>query len=145
LGLENALAVQALFPLVTPDEMLGGKDDRGPSGLPEKHRDLPNDLVSERPFRNEAERMGDAHKRLMLRLLGSGEPNEWQRAYRVWFNRAYSTRRIENLSIVDLANAIAHFEEMAFATRGSLWDRYLAGDTSAISFTAKEGVDSLLR
>jgi cytochrome c peroxidase len=44
-GLQNALAVQALFPLVTPDEMLGSGNDRSSSGLSRDHADLPNDLV----------------------------------------------------------------------------------------------------
>jgi len=138
-GLQNALAVQALFPLVIPDEMLGEKSDRSPSYLPAGHRNLPNDLVSSESFKNETDRILDAHNRLILRLLGVNRPNEWQRAYRVLFADAYPAMRREDLSIVDLANAIAHFEEMAFATKSSAWDRYLAGQRSAITRAAKQG------
>jgi cytochrome c peroxidase len=138
-GLQNALAVQALFPLVTPDEMLGEKSDRSPPYLPLGHCNLPNDLVSSESFKNETARILDAHKRLILRLLGTDRPNEWQLTYRVLFADAYPSKRREDLSIVDLANAIAHFEEMAFATKSSAWDRYLAGQRLAITREAKQG------
>ena len=40
---------------------------------------------------------------------------------------------------MDLGNAIAHFEELAFASTGSAWDRYIGGDNKAISEQAKVG------
>lgn len=75
----------------------------------------------------------------MLRLLGSGEPNPWQQSYRSLFIAAYPDKSKQSFSIVDLANAIAHFEEMAFATGDSALDRYLRGEKEAISLEAKEG------
>jgi cytochrome c peroxidase len=53
------------------------------------------------------------------------------------FHEAYP--RKSEFSIVDVANAIAHFEEMAFATRDSVWDRHLRGDTTALCVEAKRG------
>lgn len=138
-GLQNALAVQALFPLATSDEMLGEKNDRSSSKLPEEHASLPNDLVSKNIFKNEGDRIQDAHNRIMQRLLGSDTPNRWQKVYRTLFIAAYHDREIQTFSIVDLANAIAHYEEMAFATRDSVWDRYLTSQTGSISNSAKEG------
>jgi cytochrome c peroxidase len=45
-GLENVLAVQALFPLVTTEEMLGEADDTSSASLPHGHAGLPNELVT---------------------------------------------------------------------------------------------------
>jgi cytochrome c peroxidase len=55
------------------------------------------------------------------------------------FAEAYPHKKLAEMSIVDLGNAIAHFEEMGFAANDSKWDRYLAGDRSAISPEAKMG------
>jgi len=43
------------------------------------------------------------------------------------------------MNIVDVGNAIAHFEELAFASTDSAWDRYIGGDQHAISEQAKVG------
>jgi cytochrome c peroxidase len=139
-GLQNALAVQALFPLVTPDEMLGNSDDRSSLSLPRGHANSPNDLAPSGARYTEVERIRAVHSRIMLRLLGSeNPPNFWQKSYRNLFSAAYPGRLEQSFSIVDLANAIAHFEEMAFATRDSAWDRYLRGTKDAISVEAKDG------
>ena len=138
-GLDNALAVQALFPLATPDEMLGELNDNSPSSLPGGNGGLPNDLVSTKVFATEAARIQDSHNRLIARLFGLGKPNQWQKEYLKLFEAAYPAKVQNSYSIVDLANAIAHFEEMAFATRGSAWDRFLNGNQEAISAQAKEG------
>ena len=128
-GLDSLLAVQALFPLVTLDEMLGDPGDRSPTNLPGGHAGLLNDLATSR--------IGESHSRLMRRLLG-GEPGSgWQEQYRALFRAAYPGKSA--FTIVDVGNAIAHFEEMAFATRDSAWDRYLRGDTTALSGDAKRG------
>ena len=55
------------------------------------------------------------------------------------FADAYPEKPAKHISIVDVGNAIAHFEEMAFAANASPWDAYLAGDSSAISDDAKAG------
>ena len=44
-GLENILAVQALFPLVTTEEMLGEAADRSSTNLPNEHAGLLNELA----------------------------------------------------------------------------------------------------
>ena len=46
------------------------------------------------------------------------------------FHDAYPRKRLSEMSIVDLGNALAHFEELAFASAlNSAWDRYIGGDT----------------
>jgi cytochrome c peroxidase len=136
-GLDNALAVQALFPLVTPDEMLGYPNDRSAADLPAGHAGLANELGRSLQSGSDGSHIQDAHNRIMRRLLGTENKAAWQKAYVSLFREAYP-RRTE-FSIVDLANAIAHFEEMAFATRDSLWERHLLGDTSALSVEGRRG------
>jgi cytochrome c peroxidase len=136
-GLDNTLAVQALFPLVTADEMLGYRDDRSGPDLPPEHAGLANDLVPSQKVVSETSRIKETYRRLMHRLLGGERKTSWQKAYHSLFREAYP--RKTEFSIVDVANAIAHFEEMAFATRDSLWDRHLRGEPTALGVDAKRG------
>ena len=55
------------------------------------------------------------------------------------FHDAYPRKSLSELSIVDVGNALAHFEELAFASANSAWDRYVGGDSNAISKEAKVG------
>ena len=59
--------------------------------------------------------------------------------YRELFSAAFPDIPLHNLSIVQVANALSHFEELAFATRDSRWDSHLAGDTQAITEREKRG------
>lgn len=136
-GLDNTLAVQALFPLATPEEMLGYPADRSAADLPAGHAGIANDLASSNQTASEVSRIMQAHGRLMRRLIGGSRKAAWQRKYVDLFREAYPRKR--EFCIVEVANAIAHFEEMAFATRESPWDRYLRGDTSALTVDAKHG------
>ena len=52
---------------------------------------------------------------------------------------AYPDALFEDITIAHIANAIAHFEELAFATRSTAWDQYLDGDIQAINDDAKKG------
>ena len=135
-GLDNALAVQALFPLVTPDEMLSSSI----SGLQPLQADSSKGAASTRPSDAEVTRIQAAHDQILMRVLGANKPNRMQEGYRTLFANAYPDKLSSAFSIVDLANAIAHFEEMAFATRDSRWDRYLRGDKKTLSVEAKRGV-----
>jgi cytochrome c peroxidase len=55
------------------------------------------------------------------------------------FHAAYPQKTLSELSIVDLGNALSHFEELAFASADSAWDRYVGGDPNAISEQARVG------
>jgi cytochrome c peroxidase len=136
-GLQNALAVQSLFPLVAVEEMLGDPDDKSSANLPNGHAGLPNDLVKNDPTISDASRMKETHLLLMTRLLGGSSATEWQQQYRELFRAAYPSR--DRFTIVDFGNAVAHFEEMAFATRESAWDHYLSGQSGALNEDAKRG------
>lgn len=140
-GLENLMSVQALFPLAQEDEMLGLPGDRSSTGLPGVHANQSNDLASETAGLEGPERIQRVHELIMERLLGiPGEPPEhWQTKYRELMAQAYPERPSSHFSIIDVANALSHFEEIAFATRATPWDAYVSGDQSAISETAKRG------
>ncbi|MBT7294055.1 MAG: cytochrome-c peroxidase, partial [Rhodospirillaceae bacterium] len=70
---------------------------------------------------------------------GELELKEWQKEYRRMALDAFPDLTLHDLSIIELVNAIGHFEKIAFATRNAPWDDYLRGDRSAISESAKAG------
>lgn len=136
-SLDNVLALQALTPLTTPDEMLGRATNRSSAELPSDHAGHVNELaVGPMP-----ESAAQSLERLIDRLLGRREtaPVAWQLEYRKLFQSAYPDRTLEQYTFADIANALAHFEELAFATRSTRWDRYLQGEDSALSQREKRG------
>lgn len=140
-GLENLMAVQALFPLAREDEMLGLAGDSAPPHLPVPHGGAPNDIAATVVVLTGAARINMVHQLVMQRILGAPGTSEedWHFEYQRLFRAAYPQVRPHEFSIVELANALSHFEEIAFATRNVPWDAYLAGDTSAIGEEAKRG------
>ena len=140
-GLENALAVQALFPLARDDEMLGLPSDRSPKSILAKHANLKNEIAVGVKDLKGPEKISMVHSLIIDRLLGlkKNKLENWQIEYRHLFQNAYPNRPVENFSIVELGNAIAHFEEIAFATRNTRWDEYLLGNSNVISEVAKRG------
>jgi cytochrome c peroxidase len=140
-GLENALAVQSLFPLARDDEMLGLPGDNSPKHLPAKHANLQNEISDGAKDLVGPKKIMVVHSLIMDRLLGLKRKKlkNWQIEYRRLFQEAYPDKSIADFSIVELGNAIAHFEEIAFATRNTPWDDYLSGNINAISERAKKG------
>ena len=138
-GLDNTLAVQAIFPLTRADEMLGRYGDNSPDYLPESHANKTNEYVTQESYRSDQERIESAHRMIIKRIIGDTEQEEWQKRYLEMFEEAYPNVAKEDYSVVHIANALAHYEELAFATRQTPWDDYLAGNKSAISKSAKKG------
>ena len=142
-GIESVLAAQALLPLAGEEEMLGLPSDRSAPDLPGDHGDRPNEIALAAAGLDEDEPalFVAVHDALMRRLLGqAGTPlADWQIAYRRLIAEAFPETLLGAVTIGDLANAIGHFQELAFVTRDTPWDRYLAGDKGAIGPTAKEG------
>jgi cytochrome c peroxidase len=139
-GLDNTLAVQAIFPLLREDEMLGKNGDLSPNYLPLNHSNLVNEIA----FFDAKTPEGKLKilSAIVNRLIGSSftsELKKWQKEYRRLFLEAYPDIKIGEISIVEIANAIAHYEELAFATRNTSWDSYLAGNKNAITNSAKKG------
>lgn len=139
-GFQNAMAVQAVVPITVPDEMLGTYGSRSSSTLPMPHANQIDDLVTQRSYTSVAAMMQSVYHRLLRRLLGlDSKPYPWQDEYRQMFAKAYPPKPVSKISIVDIGNAIAHYEEMAFAANASPWDHYIAGETNVISEEAKAG------
>jgi len=119
-GLDNPLAVQAMFPVTSRDEMRGAAGDR--------------DVFGEL---NEIAALGDQDftgiwEALLQRLLAIPE-------YVTLFNEAYPDVATSELGFQHAANAIAAFEIKAWTLLDSPWDRYVEGDESALSDEAKRG------
>ena len=142
-GIESVLAAQALFPLAGEEEMLGLPGDRSAPDLPGGHGDRANEiaLAAAGLDEDEPERFVAVHDALMRRLLGqAGTPlADWQIAYRRLIAAAFPETLLGAVTIGDLANALGHFQELAFVTRETPWDRYLAGEMEAIGAAAKRG------
>ena len=142
-GIESVLAAQALFPLAGEEEMLGLPDDRSAPDLPGGHDDKLNEiaLAVAGLDEDEPERFVAVHDALMRRLLGqAGTPlADWQIAYRRLIAQAFPETLLGAVTIGDLANAVGHFQELAFVTRATPWDRYLAGEKDAMGADAKRG------
>lgn len=135
-GLENLLSVQSLFPLVTPKEMLGY-----PSNSTDEGDYRVEQLLPESPPENLVALSRVVFAGLMRRLLGDNgyELNPEQKQYRAMFKQAYPDRANDLFSISDVSNAIAHFQEFAFATDETDWDRFLRGNRSVLARKEKQG------
>ena len=142
-GIESVLAAQALFPLAGEEEMLGLPHDRSAPELPGGHGDKPNEIAQAAAGYDEFEpqRFVAVHDALMRRLLGqAGTPlADWQIAYRRLIAQAYPDMLLGAVTMGDLANALGHFQESAFVTHETPWDRYLAGEKNALDIAAKRG------
>ena len=150
-GIENLLAAQALFPIAGVDEMLGRPGDHSDSDLPDEHAHLPNELALAAVGASGPVQQKRVHEAMITRLIaprlsqserdedGEFELKEWQKEYRSLASAAYPDIPLDGLSIVELVNAIGHFQKIAFATRHTPWDQYLLGSNQAISNSAKAG------
>jgi len=118
--LTSALTAQAVFPLLSHDEM------RGQPGENEV-ADAPSDV--------------EAWARLMRRLVGTDNDAEpGVAAYRDLFALAFpAVVRWSDFHVGHVARAIAAFEIAAFDTRGSPFDAWLAGTRTALTDTEKRG------
>jgi cytochrome c peroxidase len=119
-GLDNILAAQAMFPVTSRAEMRGNPQDFDVHGLT-----------------NEVGGTGEYDLRavwraLEARLLAIPE-------YVELFQAAYPDVPVDELTYVHAANALAAFQIDAFTLLDSPWDRYLAGDDSALSDDARQG------
>ena len=69
---------------------------------------------------------------LMVRLLAIPE-------YVALFEKAYPDTHLKKMSFAHAATAIAAFEAAAYTYADSPWDRYVDGDSSALSTPQKRG------
>ncbi len=127
-GLENVVAVQALFPPSARAEMRGFKGD--------PMRDSPGDVdIFGRA--NEIAKFQDNDipaiwGGLWRRIIAIPE-------YMDLLQKAYPDTPVEQMGPQHLVNAIAAFQIDAYTFPQSPWDRYLAGERRALSTEAKQG------
>jgi cytochrome c peroxidase len=119
-GLTGILAVQAMFPVTSRDEMRGAVNDRDAFGRPNELAALSDEDYTA------------IWRGIMARLLAIPE-------YASLFQTAYPNMPPNQLGFQHAANAIAAFEMAAYTLTDSPWDRYLAGDREALSNDAKQG------
>ena len=113
-GLENALAAQAMFPVTVPEEMLGVASPT-----------------------NELARLGGTDFPTIWNLIMARI--EAVPAYVTLFQAAYPGVPQTSWGFQHAANAIAAFEIDRFSPLNSPFDRYLAGDDTALNDTQKRG------
>ena len=113
-GFSGVLAMQAMFPVTSRDEMRGHPDAIAVDGRP-----------------NEIGMLDDSQFTEMWALLTArltAIPS-----YVDLFRAAYPDIATENLTFREAAEAIAAFEASAFTLTDSPWDRWLAGDETALT------------
>jgi len=144
-GLQNATAVQAMFPPTSRDEMRGQSGDicRETDTEPMvlnvfdvRASEVADDdggtlVINEIALMDNTDFTG-IWSALMDRLLVIP-------AYRDLFAAAYPGTAQEELGFQHAANAIAAYEIAAFTFTDSPWDRYLAGEQDALSDKEKKG------
>jgi cytochrome c peroxidase len=119
-GLDNAVAVQAMFPVTSRDEMRGQRGNKDVFG--ER-----NELASISDHNWQAIWVG-----LMERILAVP-------GYQEMFRAAYPDLPLDELGFEHAANAMAAYQMEVFTFLDSPWDRYLQGDETALSAEAMEG------
>jgi cytochrome c peroxidase len=117
--LTTALAAQALFPVATAAEMLGQPGENELANAPDEIT---------------------VWSLVMARLVGTQDGTVGGiAAYRTLFAAAYPGVSFDSLNFSHAARAIAAFESAAFTALDTPLDRYLNGDTTALSDAAKRG------
>jgi cytochrome c peroxidase len=119
-GLNSVVYIQAMFPVTSRDEMRGRDGDLTFEGDVNEIAQIPDQ---------------DLHgiwSALMNRLLAYEE-------YRNMFAAAYPSKPLSEMTFAHVANAIGAFEIDAFTMLDSPFDRYLAGENSALSQRQKQG------
>ena len=135
-GFDNLLAAATVFPLAGQDEMLGRGDDTATSTT--YHAGL---VTLPGNTSNYQKRTLNAFTNLVTRLLGTDQkiPDPAEARYRVLFKHAYPSTALTALNITHVGNALAAYIASAFALQPSAWDRYVLGDTTALSASQKHG------
>lgn len=125
-SIENLLAAQALVPLVSKGEMFASNC-------------VPNTPCFEPITPEERYKVLES---ILNKLIGdpnSPTTNLTQISYRKLFQKAYPQIELNKLDVGHIGNAIAHFEEIAFATRDAAWDQYIRGEEESLTDQQVEG------
>ena len=136
-SIENALAAQALFPVVNEGEMYT-KDCR----LEGDEQKVCERLANLLTLVDKPSWISTYHSMMIDRLLGirtNKSLNRTQKKYRALFEKAYENIAITDIDFGYIGNAIAHFEEVAFATRDAQWDKFIKGKHDSLSTSQQMG------
>jgi cytochrome c peroxidase len=135
-GFDNLLAAAAVFPLAEPDEMLGRSMKRA------RRETFHNELVGSDVDPDDMQhRSTSVFRNVIQRLLApnSTKPDTVVLRFRDLFQSAYPDVRLTDFRIQHVGNALSSYIDVAFALQSAAWDKYVAGDTSAISQDQKRG------
>lgn len=116
--LKSALAAQAIFPMVTHNEMMGE--------------------VGENEIAN-AENRIEAWDRIIERLKKENPSADPTQSYVQLFLKAYPNTPVEKLNIGHAGEAIAAFQREEFESINTPFQRYLRGDNNAMTLSQKRG------
>ncbi|MBC7712222.1 MAG: hypothetical protein H7177_02725 [Rhizobacter sp.] len=116
--LTSALAAQALFPLVSRNEMMGNAGENEIADAPDTMR---------------------AWDKIIERLKNENPTGVDTESYAALFSKAYPEISPDNINIGHVGEAIAAFEREEFQSTGSPFQKYLRGDNGAMTREQKEG------
>lgn len=119
-SLDDLLAIQAMFPVTSRDEMRGERGDLDIFGEPNE--------IAER-FDSDFIGIWGALTRRLIEV----------ERYRELFAAAYPETRPDEITFAHAANAISAFVRRDFTPLDSPWDRYARGQEEALSPAAKRG------
>ncbi len=125
-GLDSVLAVQAMFPVTSRDEMLG---EVGENEVADAVDAAAPDPLGDDPVDEE-----EVWSRLADRLRA--EPG-----YVAMFQAAYPSVDPEDIEFVHAANAMAAFMVTEFTMLDTPFDRFIAGDDAALDEAALRGAE----
>ena len=119
-GLDNVLAVQAMFPVASAGEMRGNPEDEEIFGVHNEIGELGDDDYT------------GIWAALTARLVEIPE-------YVEMFAAAYPDVAVANLGFEHAANALSAYQATVFDFTDSAWNRYLAGDPESLGDDAARG------
>lgn len=140
LSIENALSAQALLPIFNLNELRSSI-----CLLSSNEQDICEKLYASYSKVNKElwniTYLSFIKSRVLGNLAGGAPLNTTQTKYRELFKKAYPTLSLEQMDIGHFANAIARYQEIAFATRDTPWDNFL---TKKIPLTIQEAYGARL-
>lgn len=116
--LTSALSAQALFPLVTSDEMMGLKGE--------------NEIA-------DAEGRLEAWDKIIERIKKESPSGLSTESYAELFVKAYPETELTKINIGHVGEAIAAFEREEFQSTGSPFQKYLRGNDRGMTLAQKRG------
>ncbi|MEW8199266.1 MAG: His-Xaa-Ser system-associated MauG-like protein [Candidatus Thiodiazotropha endolucinida] len=135
-GFDSLLAVASVFPIVEPDEMLG--HSRRKVSPTKQHGDL---VTIDGVDNHYQARALHVFENLIKRLANNEDISlsDTTKQYHKLISDAHPDIPIEDISIVDIGNALAAYIRAAFMLNAAPWDRYLQGEIGALSINQKRG------